>query len=291
MPNQPIATVTEFYRERHFSAQDGLQIFFRDYGDPLSAALPILCLPGLTRNGLDFESLALRLAPERRVLCPDYRGRGRSQYDRNKRNYTPRTDINDMVHLLAATNTQRAVIIGSSFGGLLAMALAVAVPTAVAGLVINDIGPDLNAPEMTRLLAVLSTDRPQPNWDAAIGLAKDMFPTLAFRDPGTWRRMARNTFREGADGLLHFDWDVAVPRAMREGGALPDLWPLFRAVARLPVLAVRGENSTLLSPACFDRMAAAKPDLVRLTVAGAGHTPTLEEPEARVAIDAFLEAL
>lgn len=291
MPNQPISTVTEFYRERHFSAQDGLQIFFRDYGDPLSAALPILCLPGLTRNGLDFESLALRLAPERRVLCPDYRGRGRSQYDRYKRNYTPRTDINDMVHLLAATNTQRAVIIGSSFGGLLAMALAVAVPTAVAGLVINDIGPDLNAPEMTRLLAVLSTDRPQPNWDAAIAAAKDMFPTLAFRDPGTWRRMARNTFREGADGLLHFDWDVAVPQAMREGGALPDLWPLFRAVARLPVLAVRGENSTLLLPACFDRMVAEKPDLVRLTVAGAGHTPTLEEPEARVAINTFLEAL
>ncbi len=289
--------MTEFYRERHFSAQDGLQIFFRDYGDPLSAALPILCLPGLTRNGLDFESLALRLAPERRVLCPDYRGRGRSQYDRNKRNYTPRTDINDMVHLLAATNTQRAVIIGSSFGGLLAMALAVAVPTAVAGLVINDIGPDLNGPEMTRLLTVLSTDRPQPNWDAAIGLAKDMFPTLAFRDPGTWRRMARNTFREGADGLLHFDWDVAVPQALRKegalrkGGPLPDLWYLFRAVARIPVLAVRGENSTLLLPACFDRMAAEKPDLVRLTVAGTGHTPTLEEPEARVAINAFLEAL
>ena len=283
--------MTELFRERHLSAQDGLQIFFRDYGDPLSAAPAILCLPGLTRNGLDFESLALRLSPERRVLCPDYRGRGRSQYDRNKRNYTARTDLNDMVHLLAATNTHRAVIIGSSFGGLLAMAIAVAAPAAVAGLVVNDIGPDLNETELRRLLTVLGTDRPQPNWDAAIAAAKDMFPTLAFRDPGTWRRMARNTFRKGADGLLHFDWDVAVTRALREGGPLPDLWPLFRAVARIPVLAVRGENSVLLSPACFDRMAAEKPDLVRLTVAGTGHTPTLEEPEARVAINAFLEAL
>ena len=283
--------MTELFRERTLSAQDGLQIFFRDYGDPLSAALPILCLPGLTRNGLDFESLALRLSPERRVLCPDYRGRGRSQYDRNKRNYTARTDLDDMVQLLAATNTHRAVIIGSSFGGLLAMAIAVAAPTAVAGLVINDIGPDLNETELRRLLTVLGTDRPQPSWEAAIAAAKDMFPTLAFRDPGTWRRMARNTFRKGADGLLHFDWDLAVTRALREGGPLPDLWHLFRAVARIPVLAVRGENSVLLSPACFDRMAAEKPDLVRLTVAGTGHTPTLEEPEARVAINAFLERL
>ena len=131
--------MTEFYRERHFSAQDGLQIFFRDYGDPLSAALPILCLPGLTRNGLDFESLALRLAPERRVLCPDYRGRGRSQYDPDKRNYTARTDINDMVQLLAATNIHRTVIIGSSFGGLLAMAIAVAAPTAFGTEVVTDL--------------------------------------------------------------------------------------------------------------------------------------------------------
>ena len=283
--------MTGIYRERRFSAQDGLRIHYRDYGDPLSSALPVLCLPGLTRNGLDFERLALRLAPERRVLCPDYRGRGRSQYDRDKRNYTPRTDINDMVHLLAATNIHRVAIVGASFGGLLAMGIAVASPTAVAGLVLNDIGPDINQPELARLLAVLGADRPQPNWDAAIAAVKDMFPTLAFRDPATWRRMTGNTFREGADGLLHFDWDVAVTRMLRKGGALPDLWLLFRAVARLPVLAIRGENSTLLLPACFDRMAAEKPDLVRLTVAGAGHTPTLEEPEARAAIDAFLERL
>lgn len=280
---------SEIYRQRRFSAQDGLRIYFRDYGNPLSAAMPVLCLPGLTRNSADFDGLAMRLSPQRRVLCPDYRGRGRSEYDHHHRNYAARTDVDDMVHLLAATNVHRVVIVGASFGGLLGMAIAVAAPGAVAGLVINDIGPEFDQVELRRLLGVLGTDRPQPDWDGAVAAVKDMFPTLALRDPETWRQMARNTFREGADGLLHFDWDVAVTRVLPKGGPPPDWWHLFRAVAQIPVLALRGENSPMLSPACFDRMAREKPDLVRLTVAGAGHTPTLEEPEARVAIDTFLE--
>ena len=277
------------YREGRYTAQDGLRLYMRDWGDALAPAVTVLCLPGLTRNCKDFDGLARRLSRRRRVLCADYRGRGRSQYDRNWQNYTAAVYLNDMVHLLAATNTHRVAVIGTSLGGLLGMGLAVAAPAALAGLVLNDIGPDINQAETTRLLELLGTDRPQAGWAAAETAVRAMFPALSFRDPQAWRTMTRNTYREGADGKLHFDWDVAITRPLRRGGGeVPDLWRLYRALARIPALALRGENSDMLSAACFDRMAAEKPDLVRLTVAGTGHAPSLEEPEASAAIDAFL---
>jgi len=279
------------YRERNYTTQDGLRLYFRDYGDPLSPALPLLCLPGLTRNSADFDGLARRLSPLRRVLCPDYRGRGRSQYDTDWRNYTPRAILNDLRHLLAAANIHRTVVIGTSFGGLLGMGLAVAAPTVLAGLITNDIGPEINAAETQRLLALLGTDRPQPDWEAAAAAVREMFPTLASRDPEDWQRMVRNTYREGADGLLHFDWDPAIVRLLMRGAEPPDLWRLFRAAARTPMLAIRGENSPMLSRSCFDTMAAEKPDLERLTVTGTGHAPTLDEPESRAAIDIFLDRI
>lgn len=279
------------YRERSYTAQDGLRLYFRDYGDPLSPALPLLCLPGLTRNSGDFGTLSRRLSLNRRVLCPDYRGRGRSQYDTDWRNYASRIILNDLLHLLAATNVHRVVVLGTSFGGLLGMGLAVAAPTVLAGLITNDIGPEIDAAETRRLLALLCADRPQPDWDAAAAAVREMFPSLAFRDPDNWQRMARNTYRKGADGMLHFDWDPALTKQFLRNGEPPDLWRLFRAAARIPMLAVRGENSPMLSRSCFDTMAAEKPDLVRLTVTGTGHAPTLDEPEARAAIDAFLDRL
>ena len=113
------------YRERYYTSQNDLRLYFRDYGDPLALALPVLCLPGLTRNCKDFEDLAGRLSRQRRVVCPDYRGRGRSAYDPDWRKYTPRTCLQDIHHLLAAASLHRVVVIGTSLGGLLGMALAV----------------------------------------------------------------------------------------------------------------------------------------------------------------------
>src|SRR5579883_2367118 len=133
------------YRERHFRAQDDLELYYRDYGDPASPRLPALCLTGLTRNARDYEGLAERLSAERRVVSPDYRGRGRSQYDRDWRNYRPEVYLSDIRHLLIAANLERVVVIGTSLGGILAMALGVLQPAAVAAVVLNDVGPELGA--------------------------------------------------------------------------------------------------------------------------------------------------
>ncbi|MEE8517067.1 MAG: alpha/beta hydrolase [Alphaproteobacteria bacterium] len=279
------------YRQRFYSSEDDLRLYFRDYGDARTKATPVLCLGGLTRNAKDFHDVALHLAP-RRILCPDYRGRGRSAYDRNWRHYVPTTYINDVVHLLAATNLHRVIVLGTSFGGLLAMALAVAAPTALCGVILNDIGPEVNMAGFDRILDFIRKDRPVKDWHTASLEMKMMFPALSIHDDAGWLRMAQNTYREGSDGLLHFDWDVRIVKPHIEGtGGLPDMWPMFRALRNIPTLALHGEISDVLSQETFDRMAREKPDLERASVPGVGHAPTLAEPAARDAVGQFLAGL
>jgi pimeloyl-ACP methyl ester carboxylesterase len=277
------------FRERWMTSQDGLKLFYRDYGDPLSPRTPLLCLSGLTRNSADFADLAARHAGERRILCPDYRGRGRSDYDANWRNYQPPVYVNDIAHLLASADIHRVIVLGTSLGGLLAMGLAVLKPTMIAAVILNDIGPDVVGGGIARILDYIGVDHPQPDWQSAAAYLRQLLPTLSIKTEEGWLKMARATYRVGEDGLLHFDWDVNLARPFAVvTSAIPDLWPYFRALRPLPTLAFRGALSDVLSAETFERMALAKPDLERVTVAGVGHAPNFNEPDAATAVDAFI---
>ncbi|HJT07973.1 MAG TPA: alpha/beta hydrolase [Stellaceae bacterium] len=277
------------FRGRRLAAQDGLSLYYRDYGDPLSPRRPLVCLTGLTRNSADFADLADRHAAERRILCLDYRGRGRSAYDSDWRNYDPRIYVSDIVHLLAANDIHRAVVVGTSLGGVLTMALAVLKPTALAAAVLNDIGPDVVPGGLVRIMGYIGTDHPQPDWPSAARYLEKLLPTMSIRGEAGWVKMAKATFREGDDGLLHFDWDVKLAKPMlAQANNTPDLWPYFAALRPVPTLVLRGVLSDVLSAETFERMARIKPDLERVSVPNSGHTPTLNEPEAAAAIDAFI---
>ncbi len=276
-------------RERCYTAPDGLRLFFEDWGDPRARRTPILCLPGLTRNSKDFTDFARRESGRRRVICPDLRGRGRSAYARDWRSYEPRTYLEDLRHLLAALGIGRLVVIGTSMGGLVGMAFAAAMPSVLAGLVLNDVGPDVDPDGGKRILDYISVDRPQPDWPTAVRHLRGRLKTLSLASEEEWLSFARATFREGADGLLHFDFDVNLTRPLlRSGGIEQDLWALWRALARTPVLAIRGEVSDILPAGTFTRMKAEHPDLAQASVPGVGHAPTLNEPPAREALDDFL---
>lgn len=277
------------FRERRLTAQDGLSLYYRDYGDPLSPGLPMLCLTGLTRNSADFADLADRHADERRILCLDYRGRGRSAYDRDWRNYDPRVYVSDIVHLIAANDLHRLIAVGTSMGGVLTMALAVMKPTVLAAAVLNDIGPDVVAGGLTRIFDYIGKDHPQPDWPSAVAYLRQLLPRLSIRTDEGWLKMAHATYRQSEDGLLHFDWDVNLAKPLlAQRSELPDLWPFFRALRPVPTLALRGAISDVLSVETFDRMALAKSDLLRVTVPESGHAPTFNEPEAAAAIDEFI---
>lgn len=280
------------YREGWLTVQDGLRLYYRDYGDPASRRLPVLCLPGLARNSRDFHALALRLAGERRVVCPDYRGRGRSEHAPAWHGYVPQNDLNDLRHLLAATGLHRFAVIGTSYGGLLAMGLAVLAPRGLAGVVLNDIGPDVNPAGQERILKRLGEGRSHPDWPTAVAYLKELLPHLPLKSDEDWLDFARGTYREDPEGGLRVAWDTNIVRPLqRGGGAPPDLWALFRGLRDVPVLVIRGGISDLLTEATVDRMAALHPALMRATVPDVGHAPLLSEPESVQAIDDFLDRL
>ena len=280
------------FRDRRFTSRDGLSLYFRDSGDPFAPRTPVLCLPGLTRNSRDFGAIARRLAATRRVLCPDYRGRGQSDYDPDWRNYHPRTYLEDIRHLLAVAGVGRVVAIGTSMGGILAAGMAVAMPTALAGAVINDVGPEIGIRGLDRIVAYMQDAGPLPDWNAAVAKLRANFPNLPAYTDGDWLKIAQATYRESRDGLLRPDWDVRLVKPLLAGGSEGyNLIALFSALRAAPVLLVRGERSDVLHADAFERMGALLPCARRLTVPGVGHAPSLSEPVAKDALDDFLHSL
>ena len=285
----PIPTAP--YRERYVRSQDGLRLYVRDYGDPASPLTPILCLSGITRNSKDFAAVAAYLsAGGRRVVCPDYRGRGRSDYDHDWRRYDVPTYINDVRHIVTACHLHRLAVIGTSLGGFLAMGLAVAMPTAVAGAVLNDVGPELNAAALTPVIDYMNDNSSYADWDAVVSRLRQTFPDLPATTDAEWRTIAEATHVEDEDGRIHRDWDHRIVKPLlRRRQPVIDLWPLFRALRPFPVLALRGALSQLLSESSLARMADTASTITTVTVPGVGHAPDLTEAESRAAIDAWLD--
>ncbi len=278
------------FSEHIYTSQDGLPLYYRSYGTAYSNQPPVLCLPGLTRNSQDFHRLAMHLGKSRYVICPDYRGRGKSAYDTDPNRYQPRTYLDDIRHLLVVAGVHRVIVIGTSMGGLLAMGLGVIAPAILRGVIFNDIGPGIGA-GLDSILAYAGTDRPVADWDAAAREFRHALPRATFQSDDDLQLAIRGTWRERDDGMLHVDWDIRLVQYMLKGPPLPDLWRLFRCLRRVPALAFRGENSDILDRETFQRMAAEHDGLVQVEVKRTGHTPSLNEPESVHAIDAFLKSL
>jgi len=286
------------WRDVFFYSQDGLRLHARDYGSRLNDATPIVCLPGLTRNGRDFHELAMYFANEasrpRRVVCVDYRGRGQSDYDSNWKNYTPEVEMRDVLDLLIACGLRDVAVIGTSRGGILAMVMAAARPAILAGVVLNDVGPEIAAEGLARIKSFAGKMPPVRDWQDAANLMRTMnehqFPN---QTDETWMRFARCVFRE-KDGKPVPDYDPKLARQLDNvdlSRPLLTLWPQFDALKAVPTMVIRGENSDLLEPATVGAMETHHPDLESLEVADAGHAPFLDDTPTLKRIAAFLAKL
>jgi len=286
------------FSDHFYESADGLSLFYRDYPGSTEST-PVLCIPGLTRNCRDFDFIAAHIARSRRVLCADLRGRGRSASDPNWRNYTVPVERNDIARLLAIAKIPRAIVLGTSRGAIVAMALAAMQRDTVAGVILNDLGAELDAVGLERIMALVGRHAEFATWEEAADSLKathqDRFIGV---EADRWEQFARAIYRE-KNGRIVPDYDLNLGLAMREGasagrpaqaGAV-NLWPLFAALSDVPALLLRGENSDLLSPQTASKMKAVKPDLVTATIKGRGHVPFLDEPEAIAAIDAFLDRI
>jgi pimeloyl-ACP methyl ester carboxylesterase len=278
--------------EYWFDSQEGLRLFSRVYAGPSATVPVVLCLHGLMRNSRDFEDLAPHLAARYRVIVPDVRGRGFSSRDPNFNNYQIPVYLNDLLPLFAGLGVERASIIGTSMGGLMAMVLAVMQPQRVVAVVLNDVGPEVDARGLERIRGYAGKSAPVVSWEQAVAQVRSIYGTTW---PGLsderWEKIARLSYRANAQGLPEADADPLIAEAFRDPkAAAPNLWPLWGALARVPMLAIRGAQSDILSAATLARMRREKPDLKVLEVANRGHAPMLDEPECLAAIDEFLAA-
>jgi pimeloyl-ACP methyl ester carboxylesterase len=265
------------------TAQDGLRLHVRDYGRRTSPLLPVVCLPGLTRTVADFDALAPALAhgpPARRVIALDSRGRGQSEYDKNPDNYNLSVELGDLFAVLTALDIGEAVFVGSSRGGMLAMLLAVAHPTAIAGAVLHDIGPVIEPKGVVRIKSYVGRlPQPRSYADGAEILHRlfgSQFPKLTQEQ---WLATAARTWKIEDDELVP-TYDVRLARTLAEVDIerpLPPLWPQFDALKRVPVLVIRGANSDILSPETVAAMRERHPTMEAIEVADQGHVPLFDE--------------
>ncbi|MBR0551343.1 alpha/beta fold hydrolase [Stakelama marina] len=271
-------------------SKDGLRLHYRDYPGREDRP-PILCIPGLTRNVRDFEGVAERLAGDWRVIVVELRGRGESAYAKDPMTYVPLTYLQDIEALRIELKLERFVAFGTSLGGILTMLLATAERDRIAGALLNDVGPQLEAAGLARIRGYVGRGSSHPTWmHAARATAEanaDVYPTYEI---GDWLRMAKQLYRLAPSGRITLDYDMRIAEPFRVPGneAGPDMWKAFDALAGRPVLVTRGALSDIFGQATAEKMAARFDGVELAEIPDTGHAPTLEEPAAVEAIDRLL---
>ena len=270
-----------------FETSDGLSLAYLDGG----AGLPLLCLPGLTRDASDFDDLAAAVGGSHRLIRLSPRGRGSSDRDPDYRNYAIPVEARDALELLDHLGLDRAVIVGTSRGGLLAIVIAATARDRLAGVLLNDIGPEIAPEGLEAIMGYLGIAPAARDFDeAAAALRARMGPAFPDLAPERWRVLARRWFAQDPRGGLALTYDPRLRDAVEENSAQPaaDMWPLFDALDGLPVAVVRGVNSDILSAETLAKMRTRRPDLIVAEVPGRGHVPFLDEPEALAALGTLL---
>ncbi len=271
-----------------FTTSDGLEIFFLDEGD--RTALPVLCLPGLTRNETDFDHVAPHLR-DVRLIRMAFRGRGRSGRDGNFRNYAVPVEARDALELLDHLDISRAAILGTSRGGIVAMYLAATNRHRLAGVALNDIGPVLESEGRENILGFLGKQPQETSIEELAQAMADRTPGFVGVPRERWEFLTANSVIDTASGF-RLNYDPKLRDAVLEQTRHSlDAWPFFDALEGLPLALLRGENSGLLSAGTAAEMRRRRPDMIYAEIPDRGHCPFLDEPESVAAIRRWLQQL
>lgn len=270
----------------YFSAGDGTRLHYTDVGQ----GLPVLCLAGLTRNGSDFDYLAPHLK-DVRLIRMDYRGRGKSEWA-DAATYSLPQEGQDALALLDHLGLDKAAIIGTSRGGIIAMGLAGTVKNRLLGVCLNDIGPEVAAPGLAAIKEYLGRRPTFKTLDAATHERARLMAGFSGVPDSRWRAEAEKHYVEDAQGLnINYDPKLREAVLERAQNLNPDLWPFFDALEGLPLALIRGENSDIITPETAGEMQRRRPDMIFANVPDRGHVPFLDEPESVMAIRTWLEEI
>lgn len=283
------------FAERTTTASDGTVLYYRDYAprSPKTGGVPVVCLPGLTRSSNDFGALASALAQTHRVICPDLRGRGKSGYAKDPATYIPLQYIKDLKIVFADADVGRFAIVGTSLGGILAMTLAGTMRHRIAGVVMNDVGPDIDPKGIERIKTYVGKGGPVETWESAAHAVKAINQdALPHYSDGQWMALAKLHYVErGGQIEPNYDPDISKPFEVGASAPATSMWPFFEALKGLPLLLIRGETSDILNAQTADKMIAVHGAVDYIDVPGIGHAPMLDEPGVPDRIAAFLGAL
>lgn len=285
------------FRDVFCQSADGLKLHAKVIGPNDSTALPVLCLPGLTRTTDDFDDIARAIATSpsapRKVVAIDYRGRGLSDYDPDPAKYAVPVELGDVLAIAASLGISRAILLGTSRGGLISMAMAAAQPKLLAGVILNDIGPALEIDGLMKIKGYIANPPPRKTWNEAAHGLKELFGTVfpSLTDD-EWTAWARRAFREKAGGGLERTYDLKISHTLDgldPSNPLPQVWELFDAMAGVPLMLIHGALSDLLSVQGVKDMVTRRPDIDLVTVADQGHAPLLADKPTMDRIVAFCE--
>lgn len=269
-----------------FTAPDGARLFYQDEG----TGTPVLALSGLSRNSTDFDYASPHLA-DTRLIRLDYRGRGASEWT-GAATYTIPTEAGDAIALLDHLGLANAAVLGTSRGGLIAMALASFAKDRLAGVCLVDIGPELADAGMETIKDYIGRNPVQKTYADAAAMRAELMAGFANVPESRWEQEVRKHYVETPEGLK-INYDPALRDAVLATGdaPLPDLWPLYDALEGLPLALIRGANSNLLSEATTDKMRAKRSDLIYTNVPDRGHVPFLDEAQAVDVLHQWVDAL
>lgn len=279
--------MTEF-----FTARDGARLAFRDQErrcvkNGQAQGPVVLCLSGLTRDMADFDYMMPHLPPVR-LIRMDYRGRGASDWT-GADSYTVQQEADDALALLDHLGVEKAVVIGTSRGGMIAMYLAHVARHRVAGILLNDIGPELAPLGLSRIFDYLGRNPVWKTHEQAVTALPQVIEGFAGVPPSRWLQEVRHHYQQTDKGLrITYDPSLrdAFLTAMKDKPA--DLWPFFDALSGLPLALLRGANSDLLLPHTAEKMRELRPDMLFAEVPDRAHIPFLDEPSAVQVIHDFL---
>jgi pimeloyl-ACP methyl ester carboxylesterase len=279
-----------FYR-----SPDDLLLYARKYGSDSASGRPLICLPGLTRNGRDFHALAVALSTHpfrsRPVYCLDYRGRGRSEWDKDWRNYSAYVELLDVIAFITLRGLSGAAFLGTSRGGIITMMLGVMQPSAIGCAILNDIGPVIETAGLARIMGYAGKIPVPPDWDEAMSVVREInkrqFTAL---DTAAWRTLTRQLFND-ADGRPAAAYDPDIGKALSLvdiAKPVPAMWEHFESLLKVPMMVLRGENSDILSAATVQDMQARHPAMASALIRNEGHAPLLMDAFSHRLIGDFL---
>jgi pimeloyl-ACP methyl ester carboxylesterase len=272
-----------------FTVPDETNLYYTDEG----SGTPLLLLSGLTRNSDDFQYVIphLRQRGGLRIVTMDYRGRGKSDWA-DPTTYSIVQETQDALHLLDHLNISSTAILGTSRGGLNAMAFAATHKNRLKGVALNDIGPELSTSGMNAIRSYVGRNPKARTYLEAATMRAQMMVGFANVPASRWLAEVHTHYRQTPDGLkINYDPRLSETLVPSTDTPLSDLWSLFDALENLPLCVIKGENSDLFTQSTFDKVLAKRPDMMHAIVEDRGHVPFLDEPAALHTLNKWLDCL